>query len=101
MMIKTPCPTWRKMGLTTAFLLIIMASGAIPALADENFGVGADVEAEVERATQQPTATEPEPLYMIVIGFMVGILITLLFAGFLRRRRTATTSALSGGEKLG
>jgi len=102
-MTKPPSPTWRKLGLMVVFLLVIMASSAIPALADENFGIGADVEIEVEKAMQQQIAigTDPYlPLY-IIMSFMLGIIITLLFVRFKMRRVTATTGALHGGEKLG
>ncbi len=102
-MTKHPCPTWRKSGLMAAFLLIVMASGAVPALADEDFGVGAEVEIEVERATQQQPVIKTDPylpLY-IIMSFMLGILVTLLFVRFKMRRVTATTGALQGGEKLG
>jgi len=104
MTMKTPCPTRRKMGLMAAFMLIIVAFGAIPTTADENFGVGADVKIEVDRATDQPTPMpcETDPIYMIILGFWVGILITLLFAGIWKwRRRNATPCALPGGEMLG
>lgn len=100
---KSPSPTWRKSGLMAAFLLIVMASGAAQALAEENFGLGADVEIEVERATQQQIAigTDPYlPLY-IIMSFMLGIIITLLFVRLKMRRVTATTGAPHGGEKLG
>lgn len=92
-----------KCPLLAAFLLIVMASGAVPALADENFGVGAEVEIEVERATQQQTVigTEPYlPLY-IIVSFMLGFVVALLFVRFKTRRVTAATGALCGGETFG
>lgn len=102
-MTKHPCPTWRKLGLMVVFLLIVMASSAVPALADENFGVGAEVEIEVEREGQQQPVIKMDPylpLY-IIISFMLGVVVALLFASFKMRRATATTGALHGGEKLG
>lgn len=97
-MTKHPCPTWQKIGLMMTFLLIAMASSAVPALAEENFGVGADVEIEVERATQSPTVIEGDPylpLYLIV-SFMLGFVVALLFAAFKMRRATATTDVPRG-----
>lgn len=102
-MTKYPSPTWRKIGLMAAFLLIVMASSAVPALADENFGVGAEVEIEVERATQQQPVIKADPflpLY-IIMSFMLGVVVALLFASFKMRRVTATTGVQKGGEKLG
>lgn len=44
---KSPRPSWLKIGLIASFLLIVMASSAAQAFA-EDFGVGAEVEVEVE-----------------------------------------------------
>lgn len=90
-------------GLMAAFLLIVMASGAAQAHEEENFGLGAEVEIEVERATQQQPVIKTDPflpLYLI-ISFMLGIVVALLFAAFKMRRVTATNCAQKGGETFG
>lgn len=105
---KSPRPTWQKVGLTVAFLLIAMASSAAQALAEENFGLGADVEIKVERATQQPTTIEPAPYNWLgfLVSFTFGCAITFILMKYCKRdikikEITATTGAPHGGEKLG
>jgi len=95
--------------LTVAFLLIAMLSHATPALAEENFGLGANVEVKVERALQDQFVIEDEqylPFYIIIsliAAFGVVLLLVKFLVKFKTRRSTATTEkgALNGGEKLG
>ena len=98
---KSPRPTWRKIGLMAVFLLIVMASSAAQALAEENFGLGADVEVEVERVTSTVIGGDPYlPIY-IIISLALIFLVALLLVKFRTRRLTATTGAPHGGEMLG
>lgn len=87
-----------KFGLMAILLFIVMLSCITPVLGEENFGMGAEVEVEVERAEQQTIImTDPYlPLY-IIVSFMVGSIVTLLLVIRKLRRATAT----KGGEKFG
>lgn len=123
---ESPSPTWQKVGLMTAFLLIIIASSAAQALA-EGFGVGAEVEVEVERAEEPPTTMDNNPeefgvgaevdveverngarpvatpwiIYIIPIVISIAAFL-LLMRKFKTRRATATKGCvLNGGEMLG
>lgn len=169
---KYPSPTWQKVGLIAASLLIVMASSAVQAVAEdfgvgtdvsssvvyahrnkspgnfsimadvgmtfstapendnkkppgefglgaeveieveraedppttmdnnpEKFGVGAEVDAEVERNGAQPVAT-PWIIYIIPIVISIATVL-LLWRKFKTRRVTATNCAQKGGEKLG
>ncbi|NVM22259.1 MAG: hypothetical protein HWN68_10830 [Desulfobacterales bacterium] len=168
---KHPSPTWRKLGLMVAFLLIIMASSAVQALAGENFGVGADVsssvvyahrnkgagnfsliadvgmtfstapenenkkpprefglgaevEVEVERAEEPPitmdnnpeefgvgaeveidverSGSQPAAAPWIICVILISIpIVALLMRKYKKRRVTATICAQKGGEMLG
>ena len=97
---------YTKWSLMTVFLLIVMASSAAQALA-EDFGLGAEVETEVERAQQQ-TMIEAEPYNWLgfLVSFIFGCMITFILMKYCKRdfkikKITATTGAPHGGETLG